>query len=49
VEATAKEFDIPYKSAKTFVDALVGHGRLLKELGKKPTTALKIQQVATAA
>jgi linoleoyl-CoA desaturase len=49
VESTAKEFDIPYKSAKTFVDALVGHGRLLKELGKKPTTALKIQQVATAA
>lgn len=49
VEATAKEFDIPYKSAETFVDALVGHGRLLKELGKKPTTALKIQQVATAA
>jgi len=49
VEATAKEFDVPYKSAKTFMDALVGHGRLLKELGKKPTAAMKIQQVATAA
>lgn len=36
VEATAKEFDIPYKSAETFWDALVGHGKLLKELGKKP-------------
>lgn len=36
VEATAKEFGIPYKSEKTFVDALVGHGRLLRELGKKP-------------
>ena len=49
VEATATEFGIPYKSEKTFIDALVGHGKLLKELGKKPTTAMKIQQVATAA
>jgi linoleoyl-CoA desaturase len=49
VEATAKEFGIPYKAEETFIDALVGHGRLLRELGKKPTTAMKIQQVATAA
>lgn len=36
VEATAKEFGIPYKSEKTFLDALIGHGRLLRELGKRP-------------
>lgn len=36
VESTAKEFGAPYKSAETFLDALVGHGRLLRELGKKP-------------
>lgn len=36
VESTAKEFGVPYKSAETFLDALVGHGRLLRELGKKP-------------
>lgn len=39
VEATAKEFGVPYKSAKTFLDALVGHGRLLRELGKKPVAS----------
>lgn len=36
VESTAKEFGVPYKSAETFLDALVGHGRLLRELGKRP-------------
>lgn len=36
VESTAKEFGVPYKSAETFLDALVGHGRLLRDLGKKP-------------
>lgn len=39
VEATAKEFGVPYKSAETFLDALVGHGRLLRELGKKPVAS----------
>jgi linoleoyl-CoA desaturase len=36
VERTAKEFDLPYKSATTFVDALLGHARLLKQLGTSP-------------
>src|SRR5690606_22588892 len=36
VKDTAKEFDLPYKSAPTFLDAIVGHAKLLKELGKKP-------------
>lgn len=42
VEATAKEFEIPYKSANTFLDALIGHGKLLKELGKKPANNLAV-------
>lgn len=36
VKETAYEFDLPYKSVKTFLGALVMHGRLLKELGKQP-------------
>jgi linoleoyl-CoA desaturase len=39
VRNTAKEFDLPYKSTRTFVDALVSHGKFLKELGKRPITA----------
>ncbi|MEQ1586990.1 MAG: acyl-CoA desaturase [Cyclobacteriaceae bacterium] len=33
---TAKEFGLPYKSARTFMDALAGHARLLKQLGMRP-------------
>jgi linoleoyl-CoA desaturase len=36
VKNTAEEFGLPYKSEPTFVDALVGHAKLLKELGKGP-------------
>ncbi|HYF70842.1 MAG TPA: acyl-CoA desaturase [Ohtaekwangia sp.] len=36
VKDTAKEFNLPYKSAPTFLDAIIGHAKLLKELGKKP-------------
>lgn len=36
VESTAYEFNLPYKSAITFADALLGHGRLLKQLGISP-------------
>jgi linoleoyl-CoA desaturase len=36
VKETAREFGLPYKSVKTFLGALVMHGRLLKELGKQP-------------
>jgi linoleoyl-CoA desaturase len=35
VEQTAKEFGIPYKSKETFMDAMVGHFRILKALSKK--------------
>jgi linoleoyl-CoA desaturase len=36
VEATAKEFGLPYKSIPTFLGALAGHAKLLKALGKRP-------------
>lgn len=36
VRDTAIEFGLPYKSANTFLDALSGHTRLLKQLGMKP-------------
>lgn len=36
VKETAQEFGLPYKSEPTFIGALVGHAKLLKELGKKP-------------
>lgn len=36
VKNTAEEFGLPYKSAKTFLGALKGHAKLLKQLGVKP-------------
>lgn len=33
VEETANEFGLPYKMKDTFWDAIVAHGKLLKELG----------------
>jgi linoleoyl-CoA desaturase len=36
VSDTAKEFGLPYKSTRTFIAALAGHTRLLKQLGAKP-------------
>jgi linoleoyl-CoA desaturase len=36
VKDTALEFGLPYKNARTFVDALAGHARLLKQLGSQP-------------
>lgn len=36
VQSTASEFGLPYKSSKTFVQALAGHARLLKQLGARP-------------
>jgi len=36
VKTTATEFGLPYKTAKTFVAALYGHMKLLKQLGMKP-------------
>jgi linoleoyl-CoA desaturase len=37
VKSTAHEFGLPYKSSRTFFNALAGHARLLKQLGAKPT------------
>lgn len=36
VSNTANEFGLPYKTFNTFVEALGGHTRLLKELGRRP-------------
>lgn len=37
VKTTTKEFGLPYQSSRTFMDALAGHARQLKILGRKPT------------
>jgi linoleoyl-CoA desaturase len=36
VQATAKEFGVPYKVKPTFWDALVAHRQMLQQLGDKP-------------
>lgn len=36
VSTTAKEFGLPYKSTRTFLQALVKHARLLRQLGASP-------------
>lgn len=36
VKATAHEFNLPYKSARTFFEALKLHTRLLRQLGLRP-------------
>jgi linoleoyl-CoA desaturase len=36
VKETAREFGLPYKSTRTFVEALVKHAKLLKQLGVRP-------------
>ncbi|HEY9048088.1 MAG TPA: acyl-CoA desaturase [Ohtaekwangia sp.] len=38
VKKTAEEFNLPYKSEPTFIGALIGHAKLLRELGKNPQT-----------
>jgi linoleoyl-CoA desaturase len=47
VKQTAQEFGLPYKSIPTFRGALLAHGKLLKELGKRPVVTQ--QSVAAAA
>jgi linoleoyl-CoA desaturase len=39
VKQTAHEFGLPYKSEPTFLHAVWGHAKLLKELGRKPVQA----------
>jgi linoleoyl-CoA desaturase len=36
VKDTAHEFGLPYRSARTFAEALVSHARILRQLGQKP-------------
>jgi linoleoyl-CoA desaturase len=53
VKSTATEFGLPYKTIPTFMDAMVAHGRLLKELGKRPaaeeTPEVAVPSTSTAA
>jgi linoleoyl-CoA desaturase len=39
VRSTAQEFNIPYRTLPTFLQALLGHGRLLRDLGRRPLQA----------
>ena len=36
VEATAKEFGVPYKSKETFMEAVADHWKMMRELGSSP-------------
>lgn len=36
VKQTAEEYGLPYRSERTFIHAIIGHARLLKQLGQKP-------------
>jgi linoleoyl-CoA desaturase len=36
VQETASEFNVPYKNASSFLQALIGHTKLLRQLGMKP-------------
>ena len=36
VRSTANEFNLPYKNATSFIQALRGHARLLRQLGSRP-------------
>jgi linoleoyl-CoA desaturase len=36
VKETALEFGLPYRSARTFAEALISHARILKQLGQQP-------------
>lgn len=38
VEQTAKEFGLPYKSKETFLEAIIAHAQIMKQLGKKPAS-----------
>jgi len=48
VKATAEEFGLPYKSHPTFLEALRGHARMLKQLGARPVPPA-VRPVAAAA
>lgn len=41
VKQTAEEYGIPYRSEPTFLDAIKGHARLLRQLGRRPQPVLQ--------
>ncbi len=40
VKETAQEFGLPYHTKKTFWDAIISHAKMLKQLGKRPSSLL---------
>lgn len=42
VKSTAEEFGLPYKSQPTFAHALWNHGKLLRQLGKRPAKQAEV-------
>lgn len=42
VEATAKEFNLPYHSKTTFLGAVASHAKLLYQLGQQPQAQMKL-------
>jgi linoleoyl-CoA desaturase len=47
VQETAQDFGLPYKRAKTFVGALAGHARLLRQLGQRPVFSMNEKNILT--
>jgi linoleoyl-CoA desaturase len=45
VRQTAEEFGHPYKTKRRFRDAMIGHYKILKELGKKDSMVGQLQTV----
>ncbi|MFT5920247.1 MAG: linoleoyl-CoA desaturase, partial [Granulosicoccus sp.] len=39
VRQTAEEFDVPYRCIPTFTQAVLGHGRMLRALGREDIPA----------
>jgi linoleoyl-CoA desaturase len=48
VKETAMEFGLPYKSEPTFIGALIGHAKLLKQLGVRPVFSEQREPQAVA-
>lgn len=43
VERTAKEFGLPYNQKRTFLDALISHIKMLKELGRRKPALIPVR------
>lgn len=48
VKETAEEFGLPYKNQKTFFGALILHGKMLRDLGKRPVAEVATEKIEPA-